>query len=294
MKEAITGVSRRGMTTVEQTAVLQERAPRGGVYCAFIRNAFLMMLAYRLRYFTGILTYLLFVSVHYFIWQAVFAGHAPGTRINGFTMPEMVTYVAIGWIARSLYFSSIDSDIDELVRTGQISVYLLRPVHFHTMMFCQAAGESLFRLAFFTFPIAIVILLAFPVALPAGALNGCFFLLSSVFSFLISTEINFLVGMLAFSLQSIEGVIRAKYFLVQLLSGLLLPLTFFPAWLQPVLDALPFKVIAFVPLQFYLGKIPATHAWTVFLNQFVWFAVLVIAGQLMWSKAVKKLTLQGG
>ena len=43
------------------------------LYEAFIRNSFLKMLAYRLRYYTGIITYLLFVSVYYFIWSAVYA-----------------------------------------------------------------------------------------------------------------------------------------------------------------------------------------------------------------------------
>ncbi len=49
------------------------------------------MLAYRMRYFTGILTYLLFVTVHYFIWQAIFSQKAPGELINGFTFTTMVT-----------------------------------------------------------------------------------------------------------------------------------------------------------------------------------------------------------
>lgn len=91
-------------------------------YVAMVRLSFLKFLAYRLRYFTGIVTYLLFVSVHYFIWQAVFKGSGVSV-LNGFTFPEMVTYIAIGWISRSLYFSDIDEEISEHVRTGQISSF---------------------------------------------------------------------------------------------------------------------------------------------------------------------------
>lgn len=264
------------------------------LYRAFVRNAFLNMLAYRLRYFTGVLTYLLFVGVNFFIWQAVYAGKAAGALINGFTLAEMLTYVSVGWIARSLYFSTIDYEIDEMVRTGQVSTFLLRPVHFHTIMFCQAAGESLFRLFFFTLPISVVILAIFPVMLPAGGLDFVCFVVSSVFSFLVLTEINFIVGLLAFFFKSIEGVIRAKYFLVQLLSGLLLPLAFFPEWIRWLLDLLPFKIIAYVPLQFYLGKIPHSDIFAVFANQMIWFALLLVLGQWVWQKAVSKVTLQGG
>lgn len=286
------------MSTLAERQFSWGKAPsllrRAAVYRAFLRNSFLMMLAYRLRYFTGILTYLLFVSVHYFIWQAVYAAKEMGAQINGFTLSEMVTYISIGWIARSLYFSSIDSDIDDLVKTGQISVYLLRPVHFHTMMFCQAAGESLFRLFFFTAPISLVIISVFPVSLPNSLFNLLLFFVASLFSFLISTEINFIVGMLAFSLKSVEGIIRAKYFLIQLLSGLLLPLTFFPSWMQMILDLLPFKMITFVPLQIYLGKVPSERLPFLFLGQVLWLVVLVMVGQLLWKKELTELTLQGG
>ena len=44
-------------------------APYGG----FARVGFVNILAFRLRYFTGILTYLINVTVYYFIWSAVFS-----------------------------------------------------------------------------------------------------------------------------------------------------------------------------------------------------------------------------
>ncbi len=261
---------------------------------AFIRNAFLNMLAYRLRYFMGIITYVLFASVNYFVWQAVYAQRTPGERINGFTINEMVTYVCIGWISRSMYFSSIDEEIDELVRSGQISIFLLRPVHFHLMMICQAAGESLFRLLFFSTPILAAILLLYPVMLPPSFGVFILFSFSTVFSFFIFAELNFIVGMLSFYLKSIEGITRAKYFLTQLLSGLLLPLSFFPAWLRPAIEILPFKNIAFVPLQMYLGKVAGMEILWLFISQTLWLFLLVVAGQLLWKKAVRRLTLQGG
>jgi len=264
------------------------------VYKAFIRNAFLNMLAYRLRYFTGIITYLLFVSVHYFIWNAVYAGQPDGILIKGFTLPEMLTYVSVAWVARSLYFSNIDYEINELVRSGEISLYLLRPVQFHVIMLAQAVGESLFRLLFFTIPISAVVLALFPVMVPPSVSAGIGFLLATGFSFLILAEINFLVGLLSFYITSIEGVMRAKYFLIQLLSGLLLPLTFFPGLFGQVVESLPFKLISYVPLQMYLGKIPGSEMQAIFLEEIVWLLVLVVCSQVMWKRAVAKLTLQGG
>lgn len=264
-----------------------------GVYSAFLKTAFLTMLAYRLRYFTGIVTYLLFVTVHYFIWEGIFSSD-PTAQVRGFTLEQMVTYVAIGWIARSLYFSNIDVEVNEMVRTGEVSTYLIRPVNFHVMMIWRAFGESLFRLLFFTVPIGLVIWWVYPISGPATVVHGFAFVVATLFSFLITAEINFLVGMLSFPLKSIDGVMRAKYFLLQLLSGLLLPLTFFPTSIQTVLNYLPFRTIAYDPLKIYLGKVEGSEILNTLGLQVLWWLVLSSASVIAWKWAVKHLTLQGG
>ena len=264
------------------------------IYGAFARNAFLSMLAYRMRYFTGIFTYMLFVAVHYFIWLAVFDNQPEGATINGFTLTQMITYVTVGWIARTAYFTDIDYEIDELVKTGEISVYLLRPVNFQLMIIAKAVGQSLYRVSLFTIPVGAVLLIIFPVSPPENINDLLMFFLATFVGFLILVEINFIVGLLAFSFKSITGLIRAKYFLVQLASGLLLPLVFFPDWLRVPLELLPFQTIAYIPLRFYLGKIDQTEIASVLLFQLFWIVVLLILGKIVWERALVKLTLQGG
>lgn len=263
------------------------------VYWTFVRTAFLTMLAYRLRYFTGILTYLLLSSVHFFIWQAVYAGRAD-TELYGFSLAQMITYISVGWISRSFYFSNIDDEINNLVSSGQISTYLLRPVNFQLMLIARAIGESLFRITFFSTPIAVVLLFLFPILLPAGVGDWLLFCYSTFVGFFILVQFNFLIGLLAFYFKSIDGVMRAKYYLVQLLSGLLLPIEFFPGWAQQILNMLPFKMIASVPLNFYLGKIPAVAVPGVIFGQLLWLLLLYLIGRACWQSAFSRLTLQGG
>lgn len=261
-------------------------------YLAIIRSAFLGMLAYRMRYLTGILTYTLFVSVNYFIWKAIYSTYPEGTSLHGFHLKDMVTYLAVGWIARSFYFSTIDEDIEELVRSGQISIFLLRPMNFHLTMLSQAIGESLFRMSFFTLPISLVILSLFPISAPASVSAGVLFFLSSVTSFFILVELNFCIGLLAFELQSIQGLNRAKYYLLQLFSGLLMPVAFFPDWFRKIIEILPFRFITAVPMEAYLGKIEGMD-W-VLLQEVFWILVMWSVSSLLWSRAMNRLTLQGG
>src|SRR5204862_2945217 len=84
----------------------------------FARIGFLNMLAYRARYYVGVLTYLFNVAVYYFIWRAVFS-HS--TTVVGLSLGEMTTYLAVGWTIRSFYFNEIDRDIAAQVQEGRLA-----------------------------------------------------------------------------------------------------------------------------------------------------------------------------
>ena len=78
-----------------------------GAYTAFVRAKFHEMLAYRLRYYTGIVSYLVYVSTYFFLWRAVYTHRADGESLHGFDLDSLVTYVAIGWLAR-FFISAVE------------------------------------------------------------------------------------------------------------------------------------------------------------------------------------------
>src|SRR5580765_1317829 len=143
----------------------------------FARIGFLNMLAFRARYYVGVLTYLFNVSVYYFIWRAVFrTGHA----VAGMSLGDMITYVAVGWAIRSFYFNEIDREMGTQVQEGKLAMNLIRPVDFQTVMIADAAGQSAFRAVLFTVPISVVLALIFPVQAPASLAAGLLFVWSAV------------------------------------------------------------------------------------------------------------------
>ncbi len=258
-----------------------------------MRVGFVNILAFRLRYYTGILTYLINVSVYYFIWRAVY-GPASGATIGGYDLPQMLTYVSVGWIIRSFYWSTIDQEMAYEVLEGKIAMELIKPVSVQGMWLARAAGESAFRLGMLTAPTAVVIGLVFPVRPPASALHFTLFLVTVLGSFLLMGAINFMIGTCAIPLKSILALIRAKYWLIELLSGLLIPMSFFPAPIRSVAAWLPFQHIAFTPLEIYLGKLGAAPAARALALQWVWVAALLWLGNRWWHRATRKITIHGG
>lgn len=275
--------------------------PRGGdefslaqqcrTYAEFARMGFIDTLAYRLRYYTGIVTYFIYVSVYYFIWKAIFAN---SSHIEGFDFSQILTYIAVGWIIRSFYYDNIDQDLANQVAEGSLVVNLIKPVNVQLTMIARALGESVFRLALLTVPTTVMLFLVYPVRRPASLAHFAAFLVSSVFSFFIVAGINFAVGTLAIRLKSILGLLRAKYFLLELFSGLLLPISFFPPVFQKLLAVMPFQYISYIPVLFYLGKINGARILQELGLQLFWMAMLLVIGHLMWKWSSRKITIQGG
>ncbi len=260
-------------------------------YLEFSRVGFVNILAFRLRYYTGIVTYLINVTVYYFIWRAVYG---PGEQIAGYDLGQMVTYVAVGWIIRSFYWNTIDQEIAYEVIEGKIAMELIKPISVQWMWLARAIGESAFRLVMLTTPTALVIALIFPVHGPASLPNFALFVVAVVGSFFLMGSINFLIGTCAIRLKSILALIRAKYWLIELLSGLLIPMTFFPASIRAVLAWLPFQHIAFTPLQIYLGKLRGGQAAAALAQQWIWAAALLWLGDRWWDRSTRKITIHGG
>ncbi len=261
------------------------------IHAEFARVGFTNMLAYRLRYYTGVVTYFIYVSVYYFIWKAVYA---KGGTLAGFSFVQMITYVAVGWIARSFYFNNIDQDMYYDVVEGKLAMELIKPANVQWMRISTAAGESLFRLLMLTPPAALVIALVFPVQAPASAGHLALFCLSSALSFFIVAAMNFAVGTFALRLKSILGLLRAKFLLFDLLSGLLIPIALFPSWAQKVLRWLPFMHISFSPLLIYLGKVRGMEIAKILALQTMWVLLLLLIGDLWWRASSRKITIHGG
>lgn len=287
------------MTTAPQPLALEHPSLRIALapYLEFARVGFVNILAFRLRYYTGILTYLINVTVYYFIWKAVFAqtGAVPGqTQIAGYSLAQILSYVSVGWIIRSFYWNTIDQEMAYEVIEGKIAMDLIKPVSVQWMWLARSMGESAFRLILLTAPTALVIWLLFPVLPPASGVHFTLFFAAAVGSFLLMGAINFLIGTCAIPLKSILALIRAKYWLIELLSGLLVPLSFFPRPLRVISSWLPFEHIAYTPLQIYLGKLSPREAALLLLIQWAWVAILLWLGHLWWQRATRKITIHGG
>lgn len=263
-------------------------------YLAFARTSFLNILAYRARYFVGILTYFFNATVWYFIWRALFHERGDGGTLGGFTFPQMLTYVATGWALRSFYFNEIDRELASQVREGRLAMTLIKPVDVQGMTLSQAFGESAFRLVLFSLPIGLLLGFVYPLLPPASPTAFALFLFSGVLSAALVGAINFLVGLVAIRTTSILGVLRAKYLVLEVLSGLLVPVAFFPEPARKVLVWLPFLHMNDTPGRIWLGLATGADAARALALQAGWTLLLLLLGRLLWKATARRIEVHGG
>ncbi|MOA51458.1 hypothetical protein D3C78_1746070 [compost metagenome] len=85
-----------------------------------------------------------------------------------------------------------------------------------------------------------------------------------------------------------------KRVMVDLFSGVVVPIAFFPGWLSAIMQWLPFQAITYLPSSVFTGRTPSSEVLPVFGLQIVWFAFLLIPIWLIWRAARKRLFVQGG
>jgi ABC-2 type transport system permease protein len=79
-----------------------------------------------------------------------------------------------------------------------------------------------------------------------------------------------------------------------LLSGQIIPLTFFPGIVGRIVFALPFAAIYSTPLLIYVGVIPPSQWALSIAAQIAWLLLFALLSSLVWRAASNRVVIQGG
>jgi ABC-2 type transport system permease protein len=179
------------------------------------------------------------------------------------------------------------------IRDGSIATDLARPLDPQRYWLAYDLGRAPYHFIFRGFlPFAIgalVFQLHYPTPGDAAA-----FLVSVALAVVVSLGYRFLYNSAAFWMIDIRGVMIIALTLSIFLSGMALPLAFFPAWLRGVAHVLPFAAVMQTPIDIWLGKHHGTALAGTLALQLLWALVFLGLGRLALRGGAKKLVIQGG
>ncbi|RWX16786.1 ABC transporter permease [Rhizobium hidalgonense] len=263
-------------------------------YLAFARSSFQVQLAYRNEVWANIFGKLVQVVARVAIWQAAYAG-VGAPVVDGVSLQQMVTYALLGGaVMGATRPERIIGEIGRSLKTGDIAVWLLKPLSYPLYIFANECGSFGYRLITQVIPTIAFTALFYGMLPPASLFHALMFIAFWALSFTLLSLMSMLFGLIAFWLMtsfSLDWILGA---LLQLFSGLLVPFWFFPQPLAAIARHLPFAWIVYYPNSVYLGRLSATDTW-LHLGLGLGWAGLVLSGVLwLWRSASTRITVQGG
>lgn len=230
-----------------------------------------------------------FMWIFYQLWKVTF-GAAGTDAINGMTLYSTMWYLMM---AETIELSrpQLARTISENVKDGSIAYILNKPYNFLLYQFSNSMGETVFRAVMNAFFGGIVVW--WLVGAPPAPLGWTFALLALLGTWVMNFCITCLIGLSAFLVEEVSPFMWIYQKFVFILGGFLIPLDFYPDWLQTIAKSLPFAYMIYGPsklfvdpsLQLLLNVLSMQAVWTVVLG-----AILVLS----YRRGVTYLTVNGG
>ena len=262
------------------------------LYIHFIKLGFMEMVAYRITILMLLLSVPIILFARYFVFAALY--EQPDQLIEGYKQSEILTYLICVWLLRGFFRSGTDRRIGRDVRSGQIVFDLLRPVHYMSLTFFRGLGKSLNRLLIITLPLLFVFLVTDLLQTPDSLFRYAAFSMAVFFGYILSYEIQFIVGVSSFYTGYNIGLIWTFEMISQILAGLLVPLHFFPDTVFRIIQHLPFRHIFYTPAEILMGRLPEQQIIPEMMNAFLWVFGMGCLSIFMFSRARHKLSIAGG
>ena len=251
-------------------------------------------LAYRFDFFTSLLSTMMMAALLFYLWTAIFEN---STTID-MPLSSLITYVCLGQVISLTRVSESRRrpalQAAQRIRTGDVTVDLVRPVDYQALHLSDSIGLYLAETILVNLPAYLLALLVFGIEPPASLEASGAFVVSMLGAFLIAFSLNYAIGILAFWTFEILGVLYAQKALMDVLAGSIIPLSLFPNGLRVVALSLPFQGMAYLPLSIYIGSIEGADMWVEILKQWSWAVALLLATRLIWLRASRRIVIQGG
>ena len=241
----------------------------------------------------GSVGYIILIFVFVQLWCYIYGANGTGSIINGFTLQQMLWYLVI---TECIYFGarakSITSAISNEIKSGSIAYKLNKPYNYYLYCVSQFMAKSVFTIIIML-PVSFIVglvLVGIPDTFCFEQIIPCIFTI--LMSLLLTWTFYGIIGLIAFWTQESTPYywVVSKFFMI---FGLLLPITFFPAWLQPIIMYSPVYALFSGP-----ASLVANFSWELFgqvvLSQAIWISIIIALGLWIYKLGKKKVTSNGG
>lgn len=264
---------------------------RARVYRQIIKTGIIRALTYKFQVYSNILMQTIIMIASAYFWKALFKN---AESVKGVTIDTMLVYIIMSSVISIILSTNVERRIEQSVERGTVAIDMVRPVNIFSMYF----AEDIAALIALVFQNVIPVLLigGIIIGIPRPVSRGAFilFIISLSMAYIINWFIAAMFGMICFSQVKVDALFQVKKHLIRLLSGSIIPIWFFPVWLQRGLKILPFAYLYQLPLDIYVGKSDSYEIVIGITVQFIWMIITFIMFTYFQNRVTNKVMIQGG
>jgi ABC-2 type transport system permease protein len=262
------------------------------LYRRLLINGFKAKIVFRADYMIGLAFSFLYIALQIFIWRGLYGDS--GEAKMGIVLNDMVAYTILSGVTRMLTKSDVSLDINASVLDGSISTRLLLPLGYRTYYFLSNLSENLFWSLYQSLPPILVAIVFFGLRFDLAPQRFGIYCISVMMALAINFLFSFIMGASVIWLRDAYFLERYIELIFRLFAGNIVPMWFFPGWLNTASRFLPFRYVIFEPISILLGKTPMERVAGVLGMQVLWIAILFGLMSLIWSLGKKHIMIQGG
>jgi ABC-2 type transport system permease protein len=230
-----------------------------------------------------------FMWIFYQLWKVTFSA-AGADVIGGLTLRDTLWYLMLAETIE-LGRPPLARTMSENVKDGSIAYILNKPYDFLLYQFSTAMGETIFRAMVNAFFGSLTVwVLVGPPNHPEGFLVV---LPALVGAWTLHFCVNAMIGLSAFVVEDVSAFTWIYQKLAFVFGGMLIPLDFYPDWLQVIARSLPFASAIYGPSRLFV-----TPTAELFINvmtlQVIWILVLTLLLVIVYQRGLRELTVNGG
>lgn len=261
------------------------------VYVLLMQKAYRRNTQYRMAHMVNNTASAIFGFIYVAIWQAAASSPSAAAVGDVYTAERMTSYVAFNqsllWITS---FLQAGLGIPEVVRTGAISLEMLRPIDYHLHIFAREAGVLWYNLLYRTIPLATVFALTVGLYRPTHLHTYFWLAMALVLAMYNALCLHYLTGLASFWTVNVSWARNIFMTLHFGLSGFLVPIDLLPGILAPVAAILPLAGFQYIPARIYL-EIAGGET---LISPLIWAVILTVICRYVTFRARRKLEVQGG
>lgn len=264
-------------------------------YFSYFKLRFITSLQYRAAALAGVATQIFFGFVFIMVYIAFYESGSNSTPME---LSQLITYIWLNQALLSLVSLMYkDKELFDLIKTGNIAYELARPKNLYFLWYFKIIGQRLAMVILRGIPFLIFLVILpepYKMCLPVSFHHFILFLITMIIGTLLMTSLIVLYPIITMKTLNEKGIVGIIVALADILSGVVVPIPFFPKTLQTISSILPFQYISDLPFRIYTGNISITAGIRGLIIQFIWFIILTIIGYLLMHNSFKKIIVQGG